>query len=138
MSLLPDTDRILLGPGPSLTSPRVMRAMMAPTVRHLDPLMIRMLDDVRERLRRVFAAPDGSLALAISGTGTSGMEATVADLVGEGTRVLARTSVCGRSMPSVYLRALTKARCENSCSMNSTSKSAPGSAPWPGKSGGWA
>lgn len=88
MSLLPDTDRILLGPGPSLTSPRVMRALMAPTVSHLDPLMIRMLDDVRERLQRVFAAPDGSLALAVSGTGTSGMEATVANLVGEGTRAL--------------------------------------------------
>ena len=41
MSLLPDTDRILLGPGPSLTAPRVMRAMAAPTVSHLDPLMLR-------------------------------------------------------------------------------------------------
>ena len=40
MSLLPDIDRILLGPGPSLTAPRVMRAMAAPTVSHLDPLML--------------------------------------------------------------------------------------------------
>ena len=47
MSLLPDVDRILLGPGPSLTAPRVMRAMASPTVSHLDPLMLTLLDDVR-------------------------------------------------------------------------------------------
>jgi aspartate aminotransferase-like enzyme len=35
MSLLPDTDRVLLGPGPSLTAPRVMRAMVSPTPSHL-------------------------------------------------------------------------------------------------------
>ena len=86
MSLLPDTDRILLGPGPSLTAPRVMRAMASPTLSHLDPLMLRLLDDVRERLGRVFRAAEGSFAFAVSGTGTSGMETTVANLVGEGTR----------------------------------------------------
>jgi aspartate aminotransferase-like enzyme len=37
MSLLPDADRILPGPGPSLTASRVMRAMAAPTISHLDP-----------------------------------------------------------------------------------------------------
>jgi alanine-glyoxylate transaminase/serine-glyoxylate transaminase/serine-pyruvate transaminase len=86
MSLLPDSDRILLGPGPSLTSPRVMRAMAAPTVSHLDPLMMRLLDDVRERLARCFGAADNSFAFAVSGTGTSGMETCVANLVKEGTR----------------------------------------------------
>src|SRR6478672_13446738 len=88
MSLLPNTSRILLGPGPSLTAPRVMRAMASPTLSHLDPLMLALLDDVRARLGRIFRAPEGSLALAISGTGTSGMEAAVANLVKEGTRVL--------------------------------------------------
>lgn len=86
MSLLPDNERILLGPGPSMTSPRVMRAMMAPTVSHLDPVMMRMLDDIRARLLRTFRAPDGSFALAVSGTGTSGMETCVANLVKPGTR----------------------------------------------------
>jgi len=86
MSLLPDTDRILLGPGPSLTAPRVMRAMAAPTVSHLDPIMIRLLDDVRARLMRTFKAADGSFAFAVSGTGTSGMETCVANLVKPGTR----------------------------------------------------
>src|SRR2546422_131104 len=41
MSLLPANDRILLGAGPSLTSPRVMRAMAAPTIGHLDPAALR-------------------------------------------------------------------------------------------------
>jgi alanine-glyoxylate transaminase/serine-glyoxylate transaminase/serine-pyruvate transaminase len=86
MSLLPDAERILLGPGPSLTSPRVMRAMATPTVSHLDPWMIRLLDDVRARLLRLFNAPEGSFAFAVSGTGTSGMETAVANLVREGTR----------------------------------------------------
>jgi len=86
MTLLPDSNRILLGPGPSATSPRVMRAMAAPTVGHLDPLMVRLLDDVRARLTRTFQAPDGSFAFAVSGTGTSGMETCVANLVREGTR----------------------------------------------------
>src|SRR6185503_15233639 len=86
MSLLPDTDRILLGPGPSLTAPRVMRAMAAPTLSHLDSLMMRLLDDVRERLLRTFQAADGSFAFAVSGTGTSGMETCVANLIAEGTR----------------------------------------------------
>ena len=87
-NLLPDTERILLGPGPSATSPRVMRAMAAPTLSHLDPQMVALLDDVRARLTRLFRAPDGSFALAISGTGTSGMETAVANLVREGTRAL--------------------------------------------------
>jgi alanine-glyoxylate transaminase / serine-glyoxylate transaminase / serine-pyruvate transaminase len=86
VSLLPETDRILLGPGPSLTASRVMRAMAAPTVSHLDPLMLRLLDDVRERLGRTFRAANGSFAFAVSGTGTSGMETAVANLVREGTR----------------------------------------------------
>ena len=85
-SLLPESDRILLGPGPSLTSPRVMRAMAAPTVGHLDPLMVAMLDDVRAKLTRLFRAPDGSFAFAVSGTGTSGMETAVANTVRQGTR----------------------------------------------------
>ena len=86
MSLLPDVDRILLGPGPSLTAPRVMRAMAAPTVSHLDPLMMALLDDVRATLARTFRAAAGSFAFAVSGTGTSGMETTVANLVTEGAR----------------------------------------------------
>jgi alanine-glyoxylate transaminase/serine-glyoxylate transaminase/serine-pyruvate transaminase len=65
-----------------------MRAMAAPVLSHLDPDCVALLDDVRARLARVFRAPDGTLTIAVSGTGTSGMEATIANLVGDGTRVL--------------------------------------------------
>jgi alanine-glyoxylate transaminase/serine-glyoxylate transaminase/serine-pyruvate transaminase len=65
-----------------------MRAMAAPVLSHLDPDFVLLLDDVRARLARLFKAPDGSLTLAMSGTGTSGMEAMVANLVADGTRVL--------------------------------------------------
>ena len=86
---LPNTERVLLGPGPSTIAPRVMRAMAAPVLSHLDPDLVTLLDDVRARLGRLFRAPDGTLAIAVSGTGTSGMEAMVANLVSERTRVLA-------------------------------------------------
>ena len=88
MSLLPDNTRILLGPGPSMTVPRVMRAMAAPTLSHLDPTMLAIVDDVRARLTRLFRAPEGSFVFAASGTGTAGMETAVANLVSEGTRAL--------------------------------------------------
>jgi alanine-glyoxylate transaminase / serine-glyoxylate transaminase / serine-pyruvate transaminase len=86
---LPSTERLLLGPGPSMISPRVMRALGAPVLGHLDPDLLAMMDETRDQLRRLFRAPDGSLAFAVSGTGTSGLEAAVANLVADGTRVLA-------------------------------------------------
>ena len=86
---IPTSERILLGPGPSTIAPRVMRALGAPVLSHLDPDLVVLLDDVRARLAALFRAPEGTLALAVSGTGTSGMEALVANQVREGTRVLA-------------------------------------------------
>jgi alanine-glyoxylate transaminase/serine-glyoxylate transaminase/serine-pyruvate transaminase len=65
-----------------------MRAMAAPVLSHLDPDMIALLDDTRARLGRIFQAPGDGLSLAISGTGTAGMETAVANLVREGTHVL--------------------------------------------------
>ena len=86
--MLPATERILLGPGPSLISPRVMRAMAAPMLSHLDPEFIELMNDLRARLGRVFRSTEGSLALAVSGTGTSAMEVAVANVVQPGTKVL--------------------------------------------------
>ena len=85
-------ERLLLGPGPSMIAPRVMRAMASPVLSHLDPDLMTMMDDVRARLARLFQAPDGALTIAMSGTGTSGMEAMVANLVTDGTRVLIVTT----------------------------------------------
>ena len=81
-------ERLLLGPGPSPVSARVMRAMSAPVLSHLDPEMVKILDDMRGRLDRTFGAGSGSFSLAISGTGTSGMEAAVANITTPGARVL--------------------------------------------------
>ncbi len=85
---LPTTPRLLLGPGPSPVSARVMRALGAPARSHLDPDLVALLDDIRTRTRRVFRASDDSEALAVSGTGSAGMEAVVANLTKSGHRAL--------------------------------------------------
>ncbi len=79
--------RILLGPGPSLVDPRVQRAMLAPVVGHLDPEFIKVMDRTQELLRFVFETAN-PLTLPISGTGTAGMEAAVANMVEPGDPVL--------------------------------------------------
>jgi len=63
--------------------------MSAPARSHLDPDMMAILDAIRAQLSRVFRAPAGSLTLAISGTGTSAMEAAIANMVAPGARALA-------------------------------------------------
>ncbi len=65
-----------------------MQAMASPVVSHLDPAMMALLDDLRQRLSSVFGAGAGALSLAISGTGTSGMEAAVANLTKPAARAL--------------------------------------------------
>ncbi|HEX6976056.1 MAG TPA: alanine--glyoxylate aminotransferase family protein [Vicinamibacterales bacterium] len=62
--------------------------MASPVLSHLDPAMMEILDDVRERLRAVFGAAEGGFAFAVSGTGTSGMEASVANLTRPGQRAV--------------------------------------------------
>jgi alanine-glyoxylate transaminase / serine-glyoxylate transaminase / serine-pyruvate transaminase len=81
-------ERLLLGPGPSPVSARVMAAMAQPVLSHLDPEMMRLLDDLRRRLAWVFGADHGASTLAVSGTGTAGMEAAVANVVQPGMSVL--------------------------------------------------
>jgi len=72
--------RVLLGPGPSPVDDRVLRSMAAPLVGHLDPLFVRTMDEVQELLRYVFET-NNRLTIPISGTGSAGMEATVANLL---------------------------------------------------------
>lgn len=86
--MLPATERLLLGPGPSLIASRVTRALAAPMLSHLDPQFLTLMDDTRARLAGVFKAPQGSFAFAVSGTGTAAMEVAVSNLVQPGTRVL--------------------------------------------------
>jgi alanine-glyoxylate transaminase/serine-glyoxylate transaminase/serine-pyruvate transaminase len=87
VTLAPLPPRILLGPGPCVIAPRVMRALATPVLSHLDPAFVALLDRIRESLARVYRAGDGATTLAVSGTGTSAMETAIATLVDPGTRV---------------------------------------------------
>jgi len=87
VSALPE--RLLLGSGPSPVPERVLRALGAPTIGHLDPAFGELMDEVAAGLREVFGT-DNRVAIPVSGTGSAGMEAMVANLVRPGDRV-----VCG-------------------------------------------
>src|SRR3972149_4077150 len=84
--------RVLMGPGPSGAHPRVLRAMTAPLLGHLDPDFLRIMDECRAMLRQVMRTQN-TVTLATPGTGTSGMEAAVMNLVEPGDRVV--VGVCG-------------------------------------------
>ena len=79
--------RILLGPGPGMPNPRVVRALVSPTLGHLDPELLRVFSEEQALLRFVFQT-DNEWTFALSGTGTAGMEAALANLVEPGDRVL--------------------------------------------------
>ena len=79
--------RILLGPGPSNVSPRVLQAMMQPMIGYLDPDFMLIMDEVRELLKGVFETQDAN-TLAISGTGSAGMEAGLSSLLEPGDTVV--------------------------------------------------
>lgn len=79
--------RVLLGPGPSDVPPRVLQALARPTIGHLDPVFLRLMDDIRSGLREVFRTKN-DMTLAVSGTGSAGMETLFANLVEPGDKVL--------------------------------------------------
>jgi len=85
---LPSTELLLLGPGPSPVSDRVRQAMSLPSRSHLDPEFVLLLDDVRARLKTLFQAPDGNFTFAVSGTGTTGMDAAADNLIEPGMTIL--------------------------------------------------
>lgn len=80
--------RLLLGPGPSMVHPRVLRVMATPLVGHLDPDFLIILAEVRDLLRFLFQTQN-ELTLAIPGTGTAGMEAALSNLITPGDHMLA-------------------------------------------------
>ena len=75
--------RILLGPGPSNANPRVLQAMMSPMIGYLDPDFMLIMDEVSLLLKEVFRTDD-SLTMALSGTGSAGMEAGLNSLLEPG------------------------------------------------------
>src|ERR1700757_2497393 len=79
--------RLLLGPGPSDAHPSVLRAMATPLLGHLDPQFLAVLDQVQDMLRAVYLTKN-ALTLPISGTGMSGMETCMVNLLESGDRVV--------------------------------------------------
>lgn len=79
--------RILLGPGPSMVSPRVLRTMTTPLLGHLDPEFLKVMDEEQELLRRMFQTQN-ELTLSIPGTGSAGMEAALCNFIEPGDAVL--------------------------------------------------
>jgi alanine-glyoxylate transaminase / serine-glyoxylate transaminase / serine-pyruvate transaminase len=79
--------RVLLGPGPSDVTPSVLAALSKPTLGHLDPVVLAAMDETAGMLRALYRTSN-EWTLATSGTGTSGMEACLANLIRTGDRVL--------------------------------------------------
>lgn len=81
------TPRILMGPGPSDVSERVLKAMARPTVGHLDPAFIGMMDELKELLQYAFQTQN-ALTFAVSAPGSAGMECCFVNLVEPGDKVI--------------------------------------------------
>jgi alanine-glyoxylate transaminase/serine-glyoxylate transaminase/serine-pyruvate transaminase len=96
--------RILMGPGPSDVSPRVLAALARPTLGHLDPEYLRIMDDTRKLLQYVFRTAN-ELTVAMPGTGSAGMETCVANLIEPGDEmVVGVNGVFGGRMADVAER----------------------------------
>ena len=79
--------RVLMGPGPSDVGPRVLSAMARPTIGHLDPLFIKMMDETKDLLQYVFQTKN-QLTFAVSAPGSAGMECCFTNLVEPGDKVI--------------------------------------------------
>lgn len=97
-----------MGPGPSDVHPRVLAALARPTVGHLDPYYLDLMDDLQRGLRRLFRT-ENRMTFAVSGTGSAGMEATVVNLIEPGdSMVVGVNGVFGARMCDVAERAGAK------------------------------
>ena len=100
--------RTLLGPGPSDIHPRVLTALSRPTVGHLDPYYLQIMDKLQAGLRELFRTTN-RMTFAVSGTGSAGMEATVVNLIEPGDpMVVCVNGVFGARMCDVAERAGAK------------------------------
>ncbi|MFM8359896.1 MAG: pyridoxal-phosphate-dependent aminotransferase family protein [Verrucomicrobiota bacterium] len=79
--------RLLMGPGPSMVAPSVYTALARPTLGHLDPEFIRMMEEVKGMLRAVFRT-ENPMTFPVSGTGSAGMEFCCANLIEPGDSVI--------------------------------------------------
>lgn len=97
-------ERLLLGPGPSDVPRRVLDALARPTIGHLDPAFVAMMDEVKELLRGAFLTRN-ALTIPISAPGSAGMEAAFVNLIEPGDRVIVcQNGVFGGRMRENVLR----------------------------------
>jgi len=96
--------RLLLGPGPSPVHPRVLQALAAPTIGHLDPAFLALMDELQSLLRALFRT-ENELTFAVSGTGSAGMEACLVNVLEPGDRVVVgENGVFGGRMAEIATR----------------------------------
>ncbi|MDK2856837.1 MAG: alanine-glyoxylate transaminase / serine-glyoxylate transaminase / serine-pyruvate transaminase [Bacillota bacterium] len=101
---LAPSERLLLGPGPSGVDPRVLRAMSTPLLGHLDPEFLEIMNETGELLRYVFQT-ENRLTLAMSGTGSAGMDTILSNLLEPGDKaIIAVCGVFGERMVDIALR----------------------------------
>ena len=79
--------RTLMGPGPSDVHPRILSAMARPTIGHLDPEFVRMMDEVKQMLKYAFQTQN-EMTMPVSAPGSAGMETCFANLVEPGDKVI--------------------------------------------------
>ena len=102
--VVPQTDRVLMGPGPSNPYPEAVEALGRPMLGHLDPDFLQVLDETCDRLRHVFRT-ENDRTLPLSGTGSAGMEASFVNMVGPGDVVVVGVNgVFGERMCDVAAR----------------------------------
>ncbi|MBK9099805.1 MAG: alanine--glyoxylate aminotransferase family protein [bacterium] len=101
--------RILMGPGPSNVHPRVLSAMSGPTIGHLDPKFIELMDEIKELLKYAFQTKN-EVTFAVSGPGSVGMETCLVNLIEPGSKVLVCINgVFGGRMKSIVERCEAEA-----------------------------
>ncbi len=97
-------ERLLLGPGPTSVHPRVLGATAAPTVSHLDPIFIGIMEEVKELLRYAFQT-ENAFTVPISGPGSAAMEASFVNLLEPGDKIIVcRNGVFGNRMVQIAER----------------------------------
>lgn len=104
VSQLKPSTRLLLGPGPSNVSYRVLRAMCTPLVGHLDPQFLEIMDETCQMVRDVYQTSN-QMTFPVSGTGSAGMEASFVNILEPGDKVIIGVNgVFGMRMKDVAAR----------------------------------
>jgi alanine-glyoxylate transaminase / serine-glyoxylate transaminase / serine-pyruvate transaminase len=91
-SFIPPT-RILMGPGPSDVPQRILEAMARPTIGHLDPAFVDLMEQIKAMLRMAFQT-ENALTFPVSAPGSAGMEMCFVNLVEPGDKVIVCRTAC--------------------------------------------